>query len=80
MCLCGVLHVAYQSPEAVQGEYMACVLFSSHFLLARIDEDYRKLQAVACLYVCDMKIDALSTGRGKWRFLVNNAAAILIVT
>lgn len=79
MCLCGVLHVAYQSSEAVQGEYMVCVLFSSHFLLARIDEDYRKLQAVACLYVCDMKIDALSTGRGKKRSLVNNATAILIV-
>lgn len=58
---------------------MVCVLFSSHFLLARIDEDYRKLQAVACLYVCDMKIDALSTGRGKKRSLVNNATAILIV-
>lgn len=77
MSLCGVLHVTYQSPLAVLGEYMVCVLFSSHLLLARIDEDYRKLQAVACLYVCDMKIDALYTGRGKKSFLAISLHALL---
>ncbi|KAL4892724.1 hypothetical protein BDV59DRAFT_39480 [Aspergillus ambiguus] len=64
MCLCGVLHVTCQLSGHVTGIYMACVLFQSHFLLAMADYASSKLRGVACLYVCDMKIDTLSNGRG----------------
>ena len=63
--MCGVLHVAYQSPMAILGEYMVCVLFKSHFLVARVNEDYRKVQTVACLYICDMKLDEPDTEKGE---------------
>lgn len=65
MKLCGVLFVAYQTPTAIQGEYLVCVLFTGYFLLARIDKDYRKLQAVMCIRVRDLRFDELATGRGK---------------
>lgn len=68
MILCGVLHVTYQSPEHIAGQYMVCALFNSYFLLCKVKDDYRRLQAVACLYVCDMKFDTVRNGRGKQPF------------
>lgn len=73
MILCGVLHVTYQSPEYIIGEYMVCALFNSYFLLCRVNDDYRRLQAVACLYVSDMKFDTLRNGRGEYWVLVAEA-------
>ncbi|KAE8379957.1 Dbl homology domain-containing protein [Aspergillus bertholletiae] len=64
MTLCGVLHITYQSPTYLAGDYMACVLFKSHFLLAKINNDHRSLEVVACLYVYDAKIDTLRNGKG----------------
>ncbi|KNG87566.1 rho guanyl nucleotide exchange factor [Aspergillus nomiae NRRL 13137] len=64
MTLCGVLHATYQSSTCLTGDYMVCVLFKSHFLLAKINNDDRSLGVVACLYVCDAKIDTLRNGKG----------------
>ncbi|KAE8417710.1 Dbl homology domain-containing protein [Aspergillus pseudocaelatus] len=64
MALCGVLHATYQSSTYLAGDYMVCVLFKSHFLLAKIKNDNRSLEVVACLYVCDVKIDTLRNGKG----------------
>ncbi|KAE8349602.1 Dbl homology domain-containing protein [Aspergillus coremiiformis] len=64
MTLCGVLHTTYQSSRYLTGGYMVCVLFKSHFLLAKVNNDYRGLEAVACLYICDAKIDTSRNGRG----------------
>ncbi|KAF7590416.1 hypothetical protein BBP40_002872 [Aspergillus hancockii] len=64
MTLCGVLHTTYQSSSYLTGGYMVCVLFKSHFLLAKVNDDYHSLEAVACLYVCDAKIDTLRNGKG----------------
>ncbi|KAF5862261.1 hypothetical protein ETB97_011874 [Aspergillus alliaceus] len=64
MTLCGVLHTTYQSSRYLTGGYMVCVLFKSHFLLAKVNNDYRSLEAVACLYICDAKIDTLRNGKG----------------
>ncbi|KAE8147493.1 Dbl homology domain-containing protein [Aspergillus avenaceus] len=62
--LCGVLHVTYRASKYITGGYMVCVLFRSHFLLAKVNDDYRGLEAVACLYICDAKIDTLRNGQG----------------
>lgn len=64
MTLCGVLHATYQSSTYLAGDYMVCVLFKSHFLLAKTKNDDRSLEVVACLYVCDAKIDTLRNGKG----------------
>lgn len=75
MILCGVLHVTYQAPEYIAGQYMVCALFNSYFLLCTVKDDYRRLQAVACLYVCDMKFDTVRNGRGKPQFALMSRKA-----
>lgn len=63
--LCGVLHATYQLPADIVGEYVVCALFESYLVLAASRDGCSRLQAVACLYVCDLKIDTLRNGRGK---------------
>ncbi|KAH3554305.1 hypothetical protein KXW20_000348 [Aspergillus fumigatus] len=62
--LCGVLHATYQLPADIVGEYVVCALFESYLVLAASRDGCSRLQAVACLYVCDLKIDTLRNGRG----------------
>ncbi|KAL4808213.1 hypothetical protein BDV18DRAFT_158322 [Aspergillus unguis] len=67
MTLCGVLFVTYRKPTQpmqVTGSFMVCVLFKHHFLLAKMNEEYRKLRPLACLYVSDVRIDSLTNGKG----------------
>jgi hypothetical protein len=63
--LCGVLHATYQLPADIVGEYVVCALFESYLVLAASRDGCSRLQAVACLYVRDLKIDTLRNGRGK---------------
>ncbi|PWY88352.1 rho guanyl nucleotide exchange factor [Aspergillus heteromorphus CBS 117.55] len=71
LTLCGVLHVTYQTPKSIENGYMVCIMFGYHLLIAKINDDYRKLLPVACLYVSDMKIDSPRNGEGEyiWRGL-----------
>ncbi|KAL7662052.1 Ferric reductase NAD binding domain family protein [Aspergillus niger] len=64
LSLCGVLHITYQAPEYITGGYMVCILFTYHFVIAKPSNDYRRLQALACLYISDMKIDSIRNGEG----------------
>ncbi|KAI9040109.1 putative Rho guanyl nucleotide exchange factor [Aspergillus affinis] len=61
--LCGVLHVTYQTSSHLMGGYMVCVLFKNHFFLARVQDDFRRLHAVMCLYTSDVKIDTPRNGQ-----------------
>ncbi|OJJ49106.1 hypothetical protein ASPZODRAFT_157569 [Penicilliopsis zonata CBS 506.65] len=61
---CGVLYVTYNCPGQVTGDYMVSALFNRHFLLAQWSDDQRRLQAIACLCISDMKIDILENGKG----------------
>ncbi|GFF78750.1 Rho guanyl nucleotide exchange factor, putative [Aspergillus lentulus] len=62
--LCGVLHATYQLPADIVGEYVVCALFESYLVLAASRDGCSRLQAMACLYVRDLKIDTLRNGRG----------------
>ncbi|KKK21916.1 hypothetical protein AOCH_003650 [Aspergillus ochraceoroseus] len=64
MSLCGVLHVTYHVSRHVVGVYMVCVLFKHHFFLAKMNDEYRKLRPIACLYINDVKIDSPTNGKG----------------
>ncbi|KAL6235894.1 hypothetical protein BDW75DRAFT_250546 [Aspergillus navahoensis] len=73
MSLCGVLHVTYRAStqqRRVKGAFMVCVLFKHHFFLARMNDECRKLQPLACLYISDVRIDSLSNGKGYDYFCV----------
>lgn len=65
LILCGVLHVAYSSSNSVDGQYLACVLFSSYIVLAKPRNDTRKLTLVASIYLSDMTVDTLLSGQGR---------------
>ncbi|PYI11638.1 rho guanyl nucleotide exchange factor [Aspergillus sclerotiicarbonarius CBS 121057] len=64
LTLCGVLHITYQTLGYITGGYMVCILFPYHLLIAKPSDDYRGLQAVACLCISDMKIESLRNGEG----------------
>ncbi|KAJ5087013.1 hypothetical protein NUU61_008320 [Penicillium alfredii] len=64
MTLCGVLHVVYRTPESTTGDFMVCILFNCYLLFARGIDDFHRLEAVACLYVDDLKMDTPSNGQG----------------
>ncbi|KAL3490137.1 hypothetical protein BJX62DRAFT_238429 [Aspergillus germanicus] len=70
MTLCGVLHVTYQASHQVTGAYMVCVLFKHHFFLAKMNDEYRKLRPLACLYISDVRIDSLANGKGLEYFCI----------
>ncbi|PYI21431.1 Rho guanyl nucleotide exchange factor [Aspergillus violaceofuscus CBS 115571] len=79
LILCGVLHVTYSSPtESAAAGFMVCVLFSSHILFASMNDDNRRLQALMCLHIPDLKIDTLHNGEGiccecvfSWKLVFN---------
>ncbi|OOG00519.1 hypothetical protein ASPCADRAFT_511500 [Aspergillus carbonarius ITEM 5010] len=64
LTLCGVLHITYQTSDYITGGYMVCILFPYHLLIAKPSDDYRRLRAVACLFISDLKIDSLRNGEG----------------
>ncbi|KAL3472142.1 hypothetical protein BJX99DRAFT_262556 [Aspergillus californicus] len=68
--LCGVLHVTYQASRRVTGAFMVCALFKHHFFVAQMNDEYRKLQPLACFYIPDVRIDSLSNGKGLEYFCI----------
>ncbi|KAI9370864.1 hypothetical protein BJX61DRAFT_513740 [Aspergillus egyptiacus] len=70
MTLCGVLHVTYQAITQITGAFMVCVLFKHHLLVAKMNDEHRKLQPLACLYISDARIDSLSNGKGLEYFCI----------
>ncbi|KAF2627569.1 hypothetical protein BU25DRAFT_392740 [Macroventuria anomochaeta] len=62
--LCGVLHVAYQTPERVKGQYMVCVLYKSCLVLATTSRFYTPYTVVACISLANGSIEEPDNGRG----------------
>ncbi|KAF2494069.1 hypothetical protein BU16DRAFT_528226 [Lophium mytilinum] len=63
--LCGVLHVAYQSPERPKGQYMICVLYKTCLILATTDpSSYKIYNVVAAISLANGSIEPPSNGRG----------------
>ncbi|KAF1926281.1 Rho guanyl nucleotide exchange factor [Didymella exigua CBS 183.55] len=62
--LCGVLHVAYQTPERVKGQYMICVLYKSCLVLATTSRFFTPYNVVACISLANGSIEEPDNGRG----------------
>lgn len=63
--LCGVLHVCWQSPAGVDGQYMICLLYKDVLCLAsggKFDPIYT---IMACIDVHCSAIEDADNGRGK---------------
>lgn len=66
MLLCGILHVAYQTPERVKGQYMICVLYKSCLVLATASRFCPPYNAVACINLANGSIEEADNGRGPY--------------
>ncbi len=62
--LCGCLHVAYRTKDAIKGRYAICVLFESTLLLACADEDNYRYSVLAGVALANATIAEADNGRG----------------
>lgn len=62
--LCGVLHVAYQTPDRTKGSYMVCVLFKSCLVLATANRFHTPYTVVASISLANASIEDADNGRG----------------
>lgn len=63
--LCGVLHVAFQTPESrVKGQYMVCVLYKSCLVLATTSRFHTPYTVVASIGLANASIEEADNGRG----------------
>ena len=62
--LCGVLHVAYQSGNRVEGGYRLCLLFKEYLLIAAPATEHGKYDIVATIYLSLAKVVTPEDGRG----------------
>lgn len=69
LILCGVLHVTYHSRQRIEGQYMLCVLFKTHFLLAIANRSHTLYHVVAVLSLANIVIEKPDNGRGDLTFV-----------
>ncbi|KAF2006591.1 Rho guanyl nucleotide exchange factor [Amniculicola lignicola CBS 123094] len=62
--VCGVLHVAYHTPERVKGQYMVCVLYKSCLVLATTTRLFTPYTVVASIALANASIEEPDNGRG----------------
>jgi len=63
--LCGVLHVAFQTPEPrIKGQYMVCVLYKSCLVLATTSRFHTPYTVVASIGLANASIEEADNGRG----------------
>jgi hypothetical protein len=63
--LCGVLHVAYQTTDCVNGQYMICILYPSSLVLAIPSKGLSTYEVVAVISLANASIESSDNGRGR---------------
>ncbi|PWW75598.1 Dbl homology domain-containing protein [Tuber magnatum] len=62
--LCGALHVAWQGPTVPVGEYMACLLYKSYLLLARIPKSGDTYDVKFAISLGTARMEEANRGQG----------------
>jgi RhoGEF domain len=62
--LCGVLHVAYQTSNRVDGGYVLCMMFKDYLLVAAPSTGHSRLDILATIYLSDARVVSTEDGRG----------------
>ena len=62
--VCGVLHVAYHTPERIKGQYLVCVLYKSCLVLATTNRLFAPYNVVASIGLANATIEEADNGRG----------------
>lgn len=67
--VCGVLFVAWQGADRIQGQYLLCALFKSALILARVNRAGSRYDVVATIRLSKARIDAVNNRIGILRTL-----------
>ncbi|CAZ80044.1 unnamed protein product [Tuber melanosporum] len=62
--LCGALHVAWQGPTIPVGEYMACLLYKSYLLLARVPKSGGTYDVKFAISLGTARMEEANQGQG----------------
>jgi hypothetical protein len=62
--LCGALHVAYPTSDAVKGAYMMCTLYRKSLLLASVHRESGAYRVTAIISLVNATVDSAQNGRG----------------
>jgi hypothetical protein len=73
--VCGVLHIAYQAPDRVKGQYMVCALYKSCLVLATTSRLFTPYNVVASIPLANGSIEEPDNGRG-WSTVTSQYFAI----
>lgn len=63
--LCGTLHVCWQSPSGVDGQYLICLLYRDVLCLASAGKADQIYIIHACINLNGAKIENIDNGRGE---------------
>ncbi|KAH8657466.1 hypothetical protein BGZ60DRAFT_493684 [Tricladium varicosporioides] len=61
--LCGVLHVAWQTRDGADGQYMICLLYRDFLVLAAAPKSDQTYTVQACIYLHQIRIEEIDNGR-----------------
>lgn len=64
--LCGVLHVAWQTRNKIDGCYALCILFDGSLVVAFPAGASSHFEVIAFLHLPELKVECASDGRGDW--------------
>lgn len=63
--LCGALHVCWQSPRGVDGQYLICLLYRDVLCLASAEKAGQVYIIHACIGLSGARIEDIDNGRGE---------------
>lgn len=70
--LCGVLHVAYNTNDRVEGQYLICLLYRSSLVLAVPTKGFGTYKVVAVIALLNGAVEACDNGRGEHYYYRGN--------
>ncbi|KAL8831633.1 MAG: hypothetical protein Q9191_000747 [Dirinaria sp. TL-2023a] len=74
--LCGVLYLAYQTPNGLRGDFMLCVLFRSYLLIARPCLESPNYNTEALIFLGNVRIEEPCNGRGELKMTLKGNTTV----
>lgn len=63
--LCGVLHIAWQTRDGMDGQHMISILYRDYFVLASAGKTDQTYTIQVCIGLGDLRVEEVDNGRGK---------------
>lgn len=73
--LCGVLHVAWQTKNGVDGQHMISLLYRDCLVLATVEKLESVYKAGAIIFFNDIRVEEADNGKGKYPGVYNGISS-----